>query len=239
MIERIAALGADYVGTLGAFALTEAAEDAARLRAAARATLFGMLVSALGALWLNIAVLLWLMTTPWAIPGSFAIAAVALFAGIAMASRARHALSALRPMAATRHMLAAEIGGRGPSASHSSPEPMGADEASAKLRAIRVELRETVALDRGPHETVTDESAPARFEPRSRTMRTVMWIWRTIPRVTAGTAITGALGLVAVSSPRLRRLLALIALLRKFGGHPRQSPHGAALRPRGARDATR
>jgi hypothetical protein len=226
MIERIAALGADYVGTLGAFALAEAVKDAARLRAAARATLFAVLVSAIGALWLNVAVLLWLMTTPWAIPGAFAIAAVALFAGIVLASRARRALSALHPMAATRLVLAAEIGEREPAAFQLPPSPMGADEASARLRAIRIELRETVALDRAPDAAATDEPLPSRFEPRSRTMRTVMWVWRAIPRVPAGTAITGALGLVAVSSPRLRRLLALVALLRNLGGHPRQSQHG-------------
>ncbi|MCX7229240.1 MAG: hypothetical protein NTW15_09535 [Burkholderiales bacterium] len=226
MIERIAALGADYVGTLGALALTEATEDAAKLRAAARAALFAMLVSALGALWLNIAVLLWLMTTPWAIPGAFAIATVALFAGIVMASGARRAVSALHPMAATRRVLAAEIGGRDPAALHPPAAPMAADEASARLRAIRVELRETVTLDRGPDASATQAPVPARFEPRSRTMRTAMWVWRAIPRVPAGTAITGALGLVAVSSPRLRRLLAFVALLRNLGGHARQPPQG-------------
>lgn len=226
MIERIAALGADYVGTLGALARTEATEDAARLAAAARATLFAALVSALGVLWLNVAVLLWLMTTPWAIPGTFAIAAVGLVAGIAMASGARRALSALHPMAATRRVLAAEIGGHDAADALSPPAPMGADEAGARLRAIRVALRETVALDRRPDEAVTETPVPARFEPRSRTMRSAMWLWRAIPRVPAGTAITGALGLVAVSSPRLRRVLALVALLRNLGGSPRPSPHG-------------
>jgi hypothetical protein len=235
MIERIAALGADYVGTLGAFALTEAAEDAARLRAAARATLFAVGVGALGAIWLNVAVLLWLMTTPWAIPGAFAIATVALFAGFVMAGGARRARSALHPMSATRRVLLAEIGGRDPAVSHPPPAPMGADEASARLRAIRIELRETVALDRGPDGAATDEPVPSRFEPRSRTMRTVMWVWRAIPRVPAATAFTGALGLVAVSSPRLRRLLALVALLRNLGGHPRPLPHGGPAAARSQR----
>ncbi|MFN7643466.1 MAG: hypothetical protein ACK5PW_10350 [Burkholderiales bacterium] len=198
MIERIAALGADYVG-------------------------------ALGALWLNVAVLLWLMTTPWAIPGAFAIAAVALFAGIVMASCARRAVSALHPMAATRRVLAAEIGGRDPAALHPPAAPMAAGEASARLRAIRVELRETVALDRGPDASATQAPVPARFEPRSPTMRTAMWVWRAIPRVPAGTAITGALGLAAVSSPRLRRLLAFVALLRNLGGHARQPPQGGPV----------
>jgi hypothetical protein len=226
MINRIAALGADYVGTLGALARTEATEDAARLGAAARVTLFAMLVSALGVLWLNVAVLLWLMTTPWAISGAFAIAAVALLVGVVMARGVRRALAALHPMAATRRVLAAEIGGRDPADAPSPPAPMEADEASARLRSIRVALRETVALDRRPDEVVTETPVSARFEPRSRTMRSAMWLWRAIPRVPAGTAITGALGLVAASSPRLRRLLALVALLRNLGGHPRPPPHG-------------
>lgn len=229
MIERIAALGADYLGTLAALARTEATEDAARLRAAARATLLAVLVSALGVLWLNVAVLLWLAMTPWAVSGAFAIAAVALCAGIIMASGARRDLFALHPMAATRRVLAAEIGGRDPAAFRAPPAPMGAEQASARLRAIRVQLHQTVALVRGPYEAATQAPLPPRFEPRSRTMRTVMWLWRTIPRVLAPTAVTGALSLAAVSSPRLRRLLALIALLRNLGGHPRQSSHGDRL----------
>jgi hypothetical protein len=229
MIERIAALGADYLGTLGALARTDATADAAMLRAAARATLFAVLVSALGVLWLNVAVLLWLMTTPWAISGAFAIAAVILLAGLVMASGARRAVSALHPMAATRRVLAAEFGGRDPAALLAASVPMGADQASARLRAIRVALHETVALDRGPDEAAPQAPVPARFEPRSRTMRTAMWVWRAIPRVPAGTAVTGALGLVAVSSPRLRRLLALVALLRNLGGHARQSPQGGPV----------
>jgi hypothetical protein len=55
-----------------------------------------------------------------------------------------------------------------------------------------------------------------------------MWLWRVIPRVPSGTALASALGMLAVNSPGLRRLLAAMALLRNLGGHPRP----AARRPR-------
>ena len=228
MMERIAALGADYVATIGALARTEAAEDAARIAAALKARAAALAVLALGAVWLNVAVLLWLMTTPYAIAGAFAIAAVALVAGFTMSAGARRAAAGLRPMQATRRVLAAEFSGSDPAVVHPPAPPMRADEASARLRDIRTELRETVALHRGPQGEPIDEPAVASFEPRSRTMRTVMWLWRVIPRVPAGTAVTSVLGLAALGSPKLRRLLAVVALLRNLGGHPRGAPHGGA-----------
>ncbi|RPH45459.1 MAG: hypothetical protein EHM87_06355 [Burkholderiales bacterium] len=228
MIERIVGLGSEYVGTLAALARTEAAEDAARLRTAATATLLAVLVCALGLAWLNIAVLLWLLTTPWAIPGAFAIAAVAGVAGIVMLAGARRALGTLHPMQATRRVLAAEIGGREPGAPPLDSAPMNAEEAGLRLRSLRAALRETVSLGRGASADPAAAVAPPRFEPRSRTMRSAMWLWRTIPRVPAGTAITGALGVLAVSSPRLRRLLAMLALVRNLGGHARPAPRGGA-----------
>lgn len=227
MIERIVALGADYLGTLGALVRTEALEDAARLRTAAWATLLAALVTALGVLWLNVAVLLWLMTTPWTVGGAFAIAAFALLAGIVMTGSARRGVATLRPMAATRRVLAAEIGGSVPADAHLPPAPMSADEASIRLRAIRTELRETVALSRSPRGEAPDVPDTPRFEPRSRTLKTAMWLWRALPRVRVATAITGALGVFAVGSPRLRRLLAVIALVRNLGGHPRTVARGA------------
>jgi hypothetical protein len=97
MIERIVALGGAYLGTRGALARTEALEDSARLRTAAWATLLAALVTALGVLWLNVAVPLWLMTTPWAIGGAFAFAAFAMLTGIVMSGSARRGMARLRP----------------------------------------------------------------------------------------------------------------------------------------------
>lgn len=231
MMDRIAALGADYVATVGALARTEAAEDAARIAAAVRARLIAALVLALGAAWLNVGVLLWLTTTPYAVAGAFAIAAVALVAGAVMSAGARRTMAALRPMQATRRVLAAEWSGRDPAAVPPPPSSMTPEAASARLHALRAELRETVTLHREPQDAPLDAPVPDAFEPRSRTMRTLLWLWRAIPRVPAGTAVTGALGLAALGTPRLRRLLAVVALLRNLAGHPREptarapSPH--------------
>jgi dihydroxyacetone kinase DhaKLM complex PTS-EIIA-like component DhaM len=252
MMERLVALGADYVTTIGGLARAELGHDAARIRAALRASAASAAVLAVGAVWLNVALLLWLLTTPHPIAGAAAIGAVALVAGLFMAGRARRDVDSLRVLESTRTVLAEEFGGRGrpadgedagraPVAHPTATQPFVASrpmpvpiptpaEARARLRAIREELRETVALHRGPHGEPVDEPVQ-RFEPRSRTMRAAMWLWRAIPRVPSGTAIGSALGLVAVGSPRLRRLLALLALLRNLGGHARSSAHGTASYP--------
>jgi hypothetical protein len=169
MIERIVSLAAQYLSTVGALALTQAEQDLARWRRMLRARLAGAPVLATGLLWLNVAVLLWPMSTPYALAGAFAIAAAGIVAGLAMSARARRDAGSLTLL-----------------------EPVD-----------------------GP-----------RFEPASRTMRGLLWLWRAIPRVPAGTALFGALGVLAVSSPRLRRLAAVMALLRNLGGHPRQAGSG-------------
>lgn len=217
MMERIAALGADYVATIGALARTEAAQDAARLRVALRATVTAAAVTGLGVAWLNVGVLLWLLTTPYAITGAFAIGAVVLLAGVAMASSARRGVESLRLLEGTRRVLAAELGAHDPAAAQLPPLPMRPDEAGPRLRAIREALRETVTLRRDPRDAPVDVADAPRFEPRSRTMRTALWLWRAAGRMPQGTAMAGTLGVLAVSSPRLRRLLAVLALLRNLG----------------------
>jgi len=228
MIERLIALGTDYVGTLGALARTEAAEDTRALRGALGATLFAVVVIATGALWFNVAVLLWLLSTGWAIPGAFAIAAVALLAGIALGTGARRRLSALRPMQATRRVLAEALGGGDPGLPRAAVSPIDADEAGARLRSIREALRRTLVQELDPLGGASGTPTAPRFVPRSRTMRSALWLWRAIPQVPSATAVTGALGVMAVGSPRVRRLLALVALLRNLGGHRRQSARGGA-----------
>jgi hypothetical protein len=81
---RITALGADYVATIGALARTEGAK---RLSAGLRVRAVALPVLALGVVWLNVAVLLWLPTTPCAVAGTIANAALA---GVASVHRARH-----------------------------------------------------------------------------------------------------------------------------------------------------
>ncbi len=235
MMDRIAALGADYVATIGALVRTEVAHDAARLRVATRAGVVAAAVVTLGALWLNVGVLLWLLTTPHPIGGALAIGAIALIAGLAMAASARRGVGSLRLLEGTRRVLADEFGGRHPGAVHAPPAPTDPIEAGARLRAIREALRDTVALHRGPQGEPIDETPVAGFEPRSRSMRTALWLWRAIARVPQGTAMAGALGVLALGSPRLRRLLATLALLRNLGAHPRahgpRGPGGPGVAP--------
>jgi hypothetical protein len=221
MMERIVTLGADYASTVGALARTEAAQDAARLRVAARATAIAAAVLALGAIWLNVGVLLWLLTTPYPILGAFAIGVVALLVGLVLSASARRGVASLRLLEGTRRVLADELGGRDPPAPRAPAPPLHPAEASARLRAIREELRETVALHRGPQGEPVEEPVLADFEPRSRTMRTALWLWRAVGRVPQGTAMAGVLGMLALGSPKLRRLLAVLALLRNLGAHPR------------------
>jgi len=232
MMDRIATLGADYVSTIGALARTEAAQDAARLRGALRATLTAAAVTALGALWLNVGVLLWLLTTPWAIAGAFAIGAITLLAGGVMAASARRGVESLHLLEGTRRVLAEEFGARGPAAATPfAQRALRPEEAGPRLRAIREELRETAALHRGPRGEPEDTPDVPRFEPRSRTMRTALWVWRAIGRMPQGTAMAGALGVLAVSSPRLRRLLAVLALLRNLGARTPAHADGARAAP--------
>ena len=91
-----------------------------------------------------------------------------------------------------------------------------AGEVGARLHAIRKALRETVTLHRGPQGEPVEPPSGLRFEPRSRTLRGLMWLWRVIPRVPSGTALASALGMLAVNSPGLRRLLAAMALLTRL-----------------------
>jgi hypothetical protein len=233
MIERIVSLGADYVSTVGALARTEARQDLSRLATALRARLIGLVVLAVGAAWLNVALLLWLLSTPHALPGALAIGLLGLAVGGWMSSRAGRMTGRLTMLESTRRVLADEFGHRGGAdmpMPEGLPERMLPAEAGVRLQAIREEMRETLTLHRGPQGEPVDEYVQA-FEPRSRTMRSLMWLWRVIPRVPAGTAMFSALGVLAVSSPRLRRLVAVMALLRNLGAHPRHGPHRPSMSP--------
>lgn len=233
MIERIVSLGADYVSTVGSLARTEARQDLARIGTALRARLIGALVLAVGAVWLNVAVLLWLLSTPYALHGAIAIAVVGLAAGGLMSSRAGRGMPRLTVLDSTRRVLADEFSRRGPDGMPlpaAQPAPMLPAEAGVRLQTLREALRETLTLSRARSGEPIAEQAPA-FEPRSRTMRGLMWMWRVIPRVPSSTALFSALGVLAVSSPRLRRLVAVMALLRNLGAHPRQGAHERHMSP--------
>ena len=233
MMERIVSLGADYVSTVGALARTEARQDLSRIGTALRARAIGALVLAVGIVWLNVAVLLWLLSTPYALGGAIVIAVVALAAGGLMSSRAGRGMARLTVLESTRRVLADEFRSREPlgmAMRAVPPEPIQPAEAAARLQAIREALRETVTLHRGAPSEPSAAAAPS-FEPRSRTMRGLMWLWRVIPRVPASTALFSALGVLAVSSPRLRRLVAVMALLRNLGAHPRPGSRGPYTSP--------
>ncbi len=218
MMERIAALGADYLATIGALARTEAVQDAARLRAAARATALAAAVTVLGVLWLNVGVLLWLLTTPYPIVGAFAIGAIVLLVGLAMGGVARAAAS----------------GGCGCSRAPAGCSPTSSSAAirpCSILRRRRCTRRSGRAAAHDPRGAARDRRAAPRTAGRSgggvrrdRALRAAQphdahraVLWRAIGRVPQGTAMAGAAGLLALGSPTLRRLLAVLALLRNLG----------------------
>lgn len=238
MIERIVTLWAEYVATVGALAQGEAELDVQRLRRSLRARLIGAAVLVLGVAWLNVALLLWLLSTASPVTGAALIAVAVLAVGVMLWARAGRAAEPLQLFAQTRRVLGEELGMAGGLGvreglgSHqgveasAAPVPMTAEEAGARLRAIREAVRETATFARGAGPGVADEPAAMRFEPRSRTMRTAMWVWRVLPRVPAGAALASAVGVLAVGNPRLRRLAAVLALLRNLGGRPRPADTG-------------
>jgi hypothetical protein len=143
-------------------------------------------------------------------------------------ARARRNAEQLRMLEATRRVIADELGVRDQPTQATVPtpdvapvrEPMMPAEASARMREIRGEMREAVSLGKAEPVLLTTADGQ-QFEPRSRTMRTMLWVWQALPRVPSGTAVAGTVGLIAVSSPTLRRMVALLALARNLGGSRR------------------
>jgi hypothetical protein len=226
-LERMTSLGTEYAATVAALARTEVRQDVERIKKSLLATAAGVAFVVLGGLWLNIALLLFLLRTPYPDVAALLIGAVALILGVILLARARRGTEHLRMLEATRRVLADEFGSAaepppptlGPPA---PPAPMMPAEASARLREIREEMRETVSLS-SSHRVEYVNARGEVFQPRSRTMRTLLWVWEALPRVPSGTAVAGALGLLAVSSPTLRRLLAVAALARNLGGSMRRT----------------
>jgi hypothetical protein len=227
MIEPIISHGADDLSTVGGFARTEAADDLARPRHALRARVLAALMLAFGVACLNVAVLLWLPTTTYAIVGAGALAAVGIVAGLVMSSGAWRATGSRRLVEGTRRVLAEELGPHEPGVTRSTqtaPITVCPAAAADRLHGIRAELREAVSMQRGvPADTMAAPAGGPRFEPRSRPLRRLMLLWRVLPAVPSSTALVSVLGVIAASSPRLRRLLAPMSLRRNFAGHPRHA----------------
>jgi hypothetical protein len=218
-LERLTTLGGDYAATLAALARTEVRQDVERIRKAMLGTAIGVAMAVLGGLWLNVAVLLLLLRTDYPIVGAAVLGSIALVVGIVFIARAWRNAEQLRMLEATRRVLADEFGAGVPPGlvPVAAAAPMMPAEASARLRELREEMRETVSLGAGPRVELVNARGE-HFEPRSRTMRVLLWVWAALPRVPSGTAVAGTLGVLAVSSPKLRRLLALLALARNLGG---------------------
>jgi uncharacterized membrane protein YqjE len=228
-IERLGSLGGEYASTVAALARTEVRQDLERMKRSALALAIGVALALAGVLWLNITVLLLLLRTPYPEVGAGLIGAIGLIAGLVALARARRNAEQLRLLEATRRVIADEFGAEQPTqATVPTPEvqvpqpPMMPAEASARLREIREEMREAVSL-KSSQPVVMLTADGHRFEPRSKTMRSLLWVWNTLPRVPSGTAVAGTVGVLAVSSPTLRRLVALAALARSLGGSLRKA----------------
>ena len=80
MIAQLARLLADYLGTFVSLARTEASNDIKSLLSVITRWAMAAGAALLGVLWLNIALLLWLIQSPWRVGGALAVAVILLAA---------------------------------------------------------------------------------------------------------------------------------------------------------------
>lgn len=230
MITHLVRLLAEYVATLALLARTEAGQDFERLSALIKRRMISAGVALLGLLWVNVALVLWLLQTDWPVIGAFAIAAAALgaawFLGRSPGGGADGVLAQTREVVRAE-MHAMGIGTGDAHAPDGSPlaapvETLSPAGARARLRAIRVEVGLLLAPPEradlpGMPGSAGEPGAAGGFSPRSRTMRLLMNVWGGPPETGAvGTVLGSLVGFLALRSRRLRRLAAFVGIARNL-----------------------
>lgn len=218
MANHLIRLIADYVATLALLARGEARRDMQHLMAALKRRAIGGALLFLGVLWINGALLILLLDSPYREIGPFIVGFVVLLAGyLALRSAPAPIDESLR---ATRDVFAAELNALGVGSQddpHPRPEPTPA-QAQVRLQAIRTELGMLLAPPEVPADTPKVQArrdAQENFVPRSRTMRVLMALWGGhAPDSRLGTVAGSLLGFVALRSVKLRRIVSVLALAR-------------------------
>lgn len=240
MITPIARLLSEYLATIAVLARDEAKDDLARMASLAKRRVLAAGAALLGLVWLNIALLLWIMQSEWRVLLALLVGVVAVVAAWIMA---RPGASAAKPMLSdTRALVHEEMqalglgaDGDAPStaASASGPDSSAAGASSAPVRPrlepetarahlhdIRVEMGRLLAPTERAGEATglagePGAAPPVGFMPKSRTMQLLMAVWGGRPRGSAfGTVMSSLLGFVALRNRKLRRLATMIGMAR-------------------------
>ena len=182
MIGQLARLVADYLGTFLALARTEAAHDLEHVTSTVKRWAFAAVAAVLGLLWLNIALLLWLLQSPWRIGGALAVAVVLLLVawGLTRSSLlgARGALPHTRElMRAEMHAIGVDMHqqpGSGASATDTAAaaiqpaQPMTPAIARARVRLTRNQIGQLIAPAEPPPPPPGTPRARAESAERAR-----------------------------------------------------------------------
>ncbi len=253
MIKRVLTLLGAYFLTISSMAKAEASADMRAIEAMVARKIVGAVVALLGLVWLNVALVLFLLTTPWPLEASLAIGVLAALVGIVLLRSGGKSRTA--PLSRTREVLRDEFAAMGivgptPAASPGTPDlqdlqssaglphaaPAGTtaaaatapdpllaplpdlspEGASARLREIRIEIGNEISPRQSPYLPRGVPPLPSRpdFVPRSKTMRTILSLYRTGQSGTGRKLAGGVLSLLALRSPGLRRAMAGAAMVR-------------------------
>lgn len=159
MIAQLARLLADYLGTFVSLARTEAGNDIKSLLSVVTRWAMAAGAALLAVLWLNIALLLWLLQSPWRIGGALAVAVI-LLAAAWFLMRSRTFSGGFLPQ--TKELVRAEIHAIGLDSNDLSKD-LAQAKAIANPDATSPVTRQAdaVASAPQPHATAPAPTAPA------------------------------------------------------------------------------
>lgn len=243
MITPLARLLSEYLATIAVLARDEAKADLARMASLAKRRALAAGAALLGLVWLNAALLLWILQSEWRVLLALLVGVLAMVVAWVLA---RPGASGAKPMLSETRALVQEemqtlgFGASEPAsgpASGEAPAPGRADAARGGFAAppaprlepatarvhlhdIRVEMGRVLAPTERAGEAAGapaagSEPPPVGFMPKSRTMQLLMAVWGGRPRGSAfGTVTSSLLGFVALRNRKIRRLATMIGLAR-------------------------
>lgn len=229
--QRLFTLAATYLATLSTLARTELADDLAATKAALvrRGIAAGLLL--LGFVWLNIALLVWLLQTEWRLLGPLAIGGIGVLLGLVLLFGSKAKMPG-GYLARTKAVVSDEIAAMGFASDRSEeqkqrerdadpdqpppvPERLSPEGAHARMRDLRIQLGQILSPTRAANYVEGGAPPPAvGFQPQSRTMQWMVDMYQTgaakkLPAI-AGSVVS----LLVSRNPKLRRTVAMLALLR-------------------------